>query len=917
LDDREQPPPCLDKCPACRRDLVPGDAHLRPEGPQLSDTLYKCQDCPLASPMCRDCVVRDHRTRPLDRIRRWRLDAKFWDKVSLAALGHAIYLGHNGSCCPLFPRHHTNQTPLLSYARSMGIFHEHGLVEMPVVFCRCLPRASDAQQLITSGFWPATWHTPTTATTLTALDAFHGLSMQAHVNLHDYVQHLKQMTDGVLTDDVKDRYSQLNHSVRQYVFVKTCRRQGVIAGQKLPPKSLAAECPACPKPNVNTRKGWEHRDENLKHMDTVGTTMDGNYHMSGGGKETDEKDQAFSEDAGAFCHQGDAAKVVSRAEKTQSKHKEQTTCSNFGAMNYGKYNGKISGIVAVLCRHGIVLPGGVIDLHNGERFAYVDFVFTSAMQPHMDLKLFIATYDIMCQYIIRFAIRIDEEFSDETLAELESITSADFPQIIGGVGKYHLSMHVKSCREKFSMNHLPCACMDDGEDCERLWGLINAMSRRTKEMTAGHRRDVLNDLFYHQNVRRMHAMVATFMHKLPEAEEQLKDHVEYLATIERTIGCKMIDQWKELEAGWKKKVVDIKEHADLVSPYEPRTEITLTSKQIADHLCEERKAHGDRIGAALAVLIHDLLDLEGERAKMQTEIENFRGNERERSGLAARITDFVKRAEDARDRYERYLQPCVDEALLDVPTDPLNQHFPLRAGLPARETKNPAATSTPPPEHGMSLALPSDYDDKIIQHAAMATATKYERMIREGCANEALDDLRLHLTTFATMEDRRKRGSGVRFNTPMDKRMTKKKMVIAAAKVRYRQIRNTLLVLGMPEDDPNFKPLLDTDCKPFVLVIEEQRLGDSRRKPCWIWSDFSFVLKEDDQGVKEFLMDSLRVHWFRYSALVARWRERVETMREDMFRTRNSYRIWRDKWQERAEKREKAGQLGAAAYARR
>ncbi|TFK78476.1 hypothetical protein K466DRAFT_449828, partial [Polyporus arcularius HHB13444] len=141
----------------------------------------------------------------------------------------------------------------------------------------------------------------------------------------------------------------------------------------------------------------------------------------------------------------------------------------------------------------------------------------------------------------------------------------------------------------------------------------------------------------------------------------------------------------------------------------------------------------------------------------------------------------------------------------------------------------------------MSLALPSAYDPRIIQHPAMTTAVQYERMIREGCANDALDDLRLHLTTYACLEDRRKQGSGVLHNTPMDKRMQKKKAAIAAAKSRYRQIRAILLRLGMGEDDVKYKPLLDTDCKPFVLVIEEQRLGDSRRKPCWIWSDFSFV----------------------------------------------------------------------------
>ncbi len=114
-------------------------------------------------------------------------------------------------------------------------------------------------------------------------------------------------------------------------------------------------------------------------------------------------------------------------------------------------------------------------------------------------------------------------------------------------------------------------------------------------------------------------LVDFFMNKLPEAEEHLKDLVEYLATIERTViksceadktkkttddeagtqaasssssppstpaheageddgedatcaGRELINGWKAAEAEWKKKVVDIRQHADLVSPYEPKEE---------------------------------------------------------------------------------------------------------------------------------------------------------------------------------------------------------------------------------------------------------------------------------------------------------------------------------------------------------
>ncbi len=61
----------------------------------------------------------------------------------------------------------------------------------------------------------------------------------------------------------------------------------------------------------------------------------------------------------------------------------------------------------------------------------------------------------------------------------------------------------------------------------------------------------------------------------------------------------------------------------------------------------------------------------------------------------------------------------------------------------------------------------------------------------------------------------------------------------------------------------------------------------------------------------------LRVHWFRYSALVTRWSEEVDTEREEMFHTTKAYQRDMELWGQRAVERKAAGKLGAAAYARR
>ena len=194
LDERETPPTTTDVCPVCQRSL-------KSETPSLR-TLFRCQDCPMGQMMCHTCVLKDHHSRPFDRLRRWSPEEECWEKVSTADLGHVVYLGHGGACCPKIP--HVNGLPdPQSRSRLMTVLHEHGLAEVPFVFCRCEAPINYAHQLLAVGLWPATWEEPETVITLTTLETFHNLSLQAQVNTNDYLEHLKRMTYGVLTSQVK------------------------------------------------------------------------------------------------------------------------------------------------------------------------------------------------------------------------------------------------------------------------------------------------------------------------------------------------------------------------------------------------------------------------------------------------------------------------------------------------------------------------------------------------------------------------------------------------------------------------------------------------------------------------------------------------------------------------------------------
>lgn len=161
----------------------------------------------------------------------------------------------------------------------------------------------------------------------------------------------------------------------------------------------------------------------------------------------------------------------------------------------------------------------------------------------------------------------------------------------------------------------------------------------------------------------------------------------------------------------------------------------------------------------------------------------------------------------------------------------------------------------------VALFVPSDYHSLVRRHPAMSALVAMELRLRQGEANEALEDLRLHLTTQMSLVDRKKQGSGTIQNTAMDRRIHGKRDAIERAKFAYRRARVALIVLGMSKKDPKYKVLHDSDCKAFVIVDEEVRRGDSQLDPTWIWGDFSYMGKLDEGKIKSFVTNSECDSW--------------------------------------------------------
>ena len=161
------------------------------------------------------------------------------------------------------------------------------------------------------------------------------------------------------------------------------------------------------------------------------------------------------------------------------------------------------------------------------------------------------------------------------------------------------------------------------------------------------------------------------------------------------------------------------------------------------------------------------------------------------------------------------IAPFTDKLPADEVTDinPNKCKTETRAQKALRALTNELEDST--------LLFPSAYHKQICDHIGMKTAVDTERKLCEGLAAEALDKLRLHLTTAMALEQGWQQISGVVENTEVDRRLMEKCITTDRAKYAYCHNRHLLCILGMEENDTKFKPLCDEDCYTIAITAEE------------------------------------------------------------------------------------------------
>lgn len=138
------------------------------------------------------------------------------------------------------------------------------------------------------------------------------------------------------------------------------------------------------------------------------------------------------------------------------------------------------------------------------RYCNVDYGLLSTLckdvtDPDIGIDAIVLSYDVMCQWIRKFALRIVgyKEHSDHIVFEFWGLRSFRV-----AVPKFHLIAHGVSCQTIFSLNFMRGVGRTHGETIEQEWSHIGPTAVATREMGPAARHATLDYHFSAWNWRK-------------------------------------------------------------------------------------------------------------------------------------------------------------------------------------------------------------------------------------------------------------------------------------------------------------------------------------------------------------------------------------------------------------------------------
>ncbi|KAL5512685.1 hypothetical protein ACEPAG_2951 [Sanghuangporus baumii] len=817
---------------------------------------YRCYDCARVDVVCDLCLMERHRICPFHHAEKWTGDC--FQRIDLSALGFVFYLGHRGLPCPSTRSHN---------AHGITVCHTNGFHFTKVSYCVCAGKSEEAIQLVKNGLFPASRSHPRTAFSHAVLRAFHIDTIVSKKSGYDYMEMLRKLTNNyVPTSDVFMQFMRITHFWNSLCAERWSGRVFRFDDRRLgrPEGSWTIPCLACPVPGFNTADNLSDSFTHAKFL-----SMDANFHLIGLRKKdrNNQSEEPMWDGRGYVRRQKDIQEHLLRFSHVKE---EKSDCSEFTAIqnalltNSLKHKGQYaSGQVAVLCRHGLVIPEGVVNLQQGERHINVDLALSGALKSSVGIPRINLSYDINCQYSKRVIDRFREQFPDQTDIVRNSVRFY--------IGTFHVVGHKPSCQYRFSLGYASGTGRTDGEEVERYWSEMNQVSGSVKQMTPGHRSDTLDVFNAGWNWSKLLRMSDSIYDRYRDALKNSQNHGpafdEFQSKLRKAYSDEVIETWARMSTEAELDPVS-KEWKSVFKLEKGKGTISGASK-----LGVSRRLNGaDR---SPEDFVYIAIKIEQKQMK-PSEYDNDK-----RRDLCSEIQRWGVIQQQFMPGLNTACHPSVD----NVDT--------------------------------FRLPLPSFFSPEQIAERGLGDLAAVEYKLREAQAYDALSNLRNAIRDYEGVHSMKSKfGHGKYAHTRTGRVQMNATDAKHFYKMEYREAYKALLELGLSADNNDLRALKDEDMYRESLA-EPHQLGSGRRPLGWIWTVGWEHLESDE--LSESLEEN-RVRWFRARAVRDRWREEVELLEEESQRLIKGLKQMAVAWKNlaKAERTEITGShSGRSAYMER
>ncbi|KAF8056174.1 hypothetical protein FPV67DRAFT_1432087 [Lyophyllum atratum] len=835
-----------------------------------TEAKYRCKDCFFGQLLCSGCVIAWHACNPLHDIERW--NGLFFERTTLKQLGLRIQLNH--------PPNQPCVNPKAATADDFIIIDSHGVHEVALDFCKCERGIDDPLQLLRARLYPATGTIPKTAATFNCLKHFQLLSFESKCSAYEFFNSVSRETDNTGLLKHRDRYDEFLRVVRQWRHTKMLKRagrghdcQGIMATK---PGQCAVLCPACPQPGINLPPNWEMAPEDRKFLYALFIGMDANFRLKRKVASSEERDPSLG-GGWAFFVEEKAYKAYLGPRWNQKQ--ERSDCVDHDAVNKPDREARglaASGAGTIDCsRHDFKRPLGVGDLQKGERYLNMDYMFLQSVRD-TGVQMIVVSYDIVCQW--------HKNLRERMLSyphELHLSGSVKYISFL--IPKFHLPAHIEDCNILYSFNLVKGVGRTDGEAPERGWANINPIAQSTKEMGPGARRDTLDDHFNDWNWKKTLQFGPRLLKKLREAAPALVEHRAVLRDFVASLPSDVIERWQTEVDNWER---DSWKPSPPPNPYKSSSKAK-SERDVRLELAQElaaKEVPGDKNaehGHHATVMIANGLALGDEQYKLATDAAELSLNLHPTS---KQLSSLLERSNQLR----RKIAAWIEIQTLFLPEA-------------ARERAKAAQKAGP---NGVAGVKAEDIDlwlPSALKKEGIIVSDElqgYEWRLREGQANDALDELRRVLRLRSHLYAHKDRYTrGVKANTRANVAISTATQTIKKAASKYRTARDALVILSRgrvapPHWETKFRVLGDGDIRALSEGLHGDPVRQKTYKPSWIWSAAGVAAQSD--GDPE-LNDALRIEWCRTRARVMRWEEEVDLLQEEMRRV-SVYLSWKARW---------------------